>query len=102
MNKIFWYGSVLAPLIGSMVGLVIGLFGMYLWSFGPSEVVTLSALNIPIFLWFLIANVMALYHVATDPENDRKALWIFGWFFANAIMHAVFVWVYVYNGKDRR
>ncbi len=106
MNKVFWYGSLVAPLVCTvLVAVLLTVFAMLVGTGvlpqdDPSRVVPLAVISggvvmLPALAWFVVANVAALYRVMTDPDNSQKPLWLLGWLFFNMFMHVAFVVLYV-------
>ena len=56
---------------------------------------------VPILLWHPGANILALFRVMADPDNDKKLLWLIGWTVFNLGMHVAYLCVYVHRGSRR-
>ncbi len=102
MRLLFWVGSVLAPLLGGLGGFI-GIAAVLAASDGePGAAAALMFIPMGLgMLWFVIANMLALFRVLTDPGNDRKLVWFLGWAFANLFMHIAFIYVYVVRSEPR-
>ena len=109
MRKLFWYGS----LIGAL--LIVGIFSLILIgiALGPHDgpalgdtvaggllMITGALVLVPTMMWYTLANLIALSRVMKDPHNTKKPLWLFGWAFANIVMHAVFIYQYVFRSPE--
>ncbi len=100
MSRPFWYGSVLAPVIAGVLMTVLASAAIFLIpKYGESSLTILMVVGFVLvglsMVWYAVANVMAFYHVLTDPNNEQKIFWVLGWLLANLVMHLAFIWLYV-------
>ena len=101
MSRLFWFGSMIAPLLAAVLMTLIVAVSATM-SPGSTDLPTMmiggfvmGGLSI---IWYVLANMMALYRVLTDAGNEHKVVWALGWAFANLVMHVAFVYLYVMKG----
>jgi hypothetical protein len=112
VNRLFWYGSLVAPILVALLVTVLAMIPAVLSVAGvistedvgslvPWLTLGSMVLMVPILLWYTGANMVAFFRVMTDPDNDKKLLWAIGWTVFNLGMHVAYLWVYVHQASRR-